>query len=335
MLRPTARLLALGVLALGATTSTALAEDATICVYDPLGTNGAAYGLAEKMALKAAEDKGVSLELKAHVEEKTAAEDLVAGKCDGAVLTGVKARTFGLATSTVEAIGALPEYGWLKTTLAYLADERMASFSQAGDYENAGIFPAGRVLLFSQNKAWTSSSDLAGKKIATIDNDAAARTMVEEVGASTVAASTATFGPMFNSGSVDACYAPATAIDALELYRGLADGGGIIDFPLSQLTFQLVIKKDQFPEGFGAWGRSYAVSQFDRVLASVKAEESSADKFLYDIPAADKPGYEERFRKVRLKLREKGVYDAKILGLMRRVRCKADGSRAECVEKVE
>lgn len=316
-----------------ATTASA-ADEKLICVYDPMGTSGPAYQNAQKMAIEAAA-QGVTIKLRADVEEKTAAEDLVAGKCDGAVVTGVEARKFGLISATVEAIGALPRYDWLKTTLAYLKDPRLAPKMKAGAYETGGIFPGGAVLLFTHNKAWTNSKDLAGKSLAIIGDDAAALTMAREVGASTKTATTATFGTMFNSNSVDGIYGPAAAYEPLELYRGLGNTGGIIDFPLSQLTLQLVMRTDSFPEGFGQWGREYAYTQFDRAINLVKQAETKIAKHLVQIPEADKPGYDEKFLKVRLALRDKGVYSSLVLGLMHKVRCKSDPARAECADPQE
>lgn len=312
----------------------AVAQERTICVYDPLGTSGPAYSNAQGMALEAAA-RGVKIKLRADVEEKTAAEDLAAGKCDGAVVTGVSARTFGLASATVEAIGALPRYDLLKTTLAYLKDPKLADKMKAGAYETAGIFPAGTVLLLVRDKNWRKASDLPGKSISIIGNDAAASTMAKEVGMSTKSATTATFGPMFNSRSVDTCYAPTTAFEPLELYRGIGTTGGIIDFPLSQLTLQLVIRSSSFPADFGQWAREYAFGQFDKAMVQVKASDAKAAKYLVPIPDADKPGYEDRFLKVRLKLKESGTYSGLVLGLMKKVRCKADPARAECAQTLE
>lgn len=312
----------------------AAAEERLVCVYDPMGTSGAAYKNAQAMAIEAAA-KGVTIKLRADIEEKTAVEDLVAGKCDGAVMTGVMVRRFGLSTSTIEAIGALTRYDWLKSTLAYLKDPKLAPKMQAGDFETGGIFPGGAILLFTKDKAWRHTRDLAGKSIAIIGNDEAAATMAKEVGMSTKTATTATFGPMYNSGAVDTAYAPATAYEPLELYRGIGDKGGIIDFPLAQLTLQLVLRHDRFPEGFGQWGREYAYGHFDQAMKLVNGSEEKVVKHLVPIPDEDKPGYEEKFLRVRLSLRDRGVYDKLILGLMRRVRCASDGSRAECADPKE
>jgi hypothetical protein len=315
--------------------TTAAASGQVLCVYDPLGTTGTAYKFAEDFKLEAKSEYGIDIDLKAHVEEKTASADLAAGKCDGSVITGVAARDFRLKSATVEAIGALPSYGLLRQALKMMADPRLASKMVAGDYETGGIFPAGIVYLYTKDKTWRKSTDLAGRSIAIIANDDAAGTMAKVVGASTVSANTATFGPMFNSGSVDACYAPATAYEPLELHRGISPNGGVIDFPLSQLTLQVVLKKDAWPEGFGQWGRTQSYSQFDKAQQLVSKAESALQAHLVTIPEEDKPGYEKKFQKVRIDLRDRNVYDGFVLKLLKRLRCAENGARSECATDLE
>ena len=67
-----------------------------------------------------------------------------------------------------------------------------------------------------------------------------------------------------------------------------------------------------------------------------KAEAAIPAKHWIDIPKADMEKYDEMFLDVRVELRDKqNVYNKKALTLLRKVRCKADPSRAECVMKRE
>jgi hypothetical protein len=308
----------------------------TLCVYDPLGKTGSAYQFADTLRVDAKAKFGIDITLVAHIEEKTATADLTAGKCHGSVITGISARSFGLASASIEALGALPSYSLLKQTIGTMADARLATkmVSSTG-FETAGIFPAGIVYLFTRDKSWRKASDIAGKSMAVIGGDTAAITMAKTVGASIETASTATFASMFNNGSVDSCYAPATAFSPLELYRGIGSTGGIIDYPLSQLTFQVVVKVDAWPAGFGAWGRTFAYAKFDKAQEIVTKAEAAIKPHLLPIPDADKPGYDEKLRAVRLKLRDGGTYDAFILKLMKGLRCKDNAARAECAIDAE
>jgi hypothetical protein len=178
---------------------------------------------------------------------------------------------------------------------------------------------------------------LAGKSIATLDFDTAAKVMVKHVKASMTAADVSTFAGMFNNGSVDAAYAPAVAYKALELYKGVGTKGGVIRFPLAQMTLQLFIHTDRFPAGFGTRSRAYASKNFDRILKAIKkGEKTIKPKSWVSISDEDKVRYEQMFLDVRVRLRDdKKVYHPKALKMMRKIRCRADKTRAECAQKRE
>src|SRR5690606_2828431 len=149
----------------------------TVCVFDPSGANGDAFNMMKDFRT-AAVAWGVELDLKPYTDEKTAAEDLKAGKCHASLLTGVRARNFNRFAGTLEAMGALRTYKELETLLQLLAKPKAAEKLRGSEYTTASIFPAGAVYLFVRNKAWSSVSALAGKRIATLDFDQAAITMV-------------------------------------------------------------------------------------------------------------------------------------------------------------
>jgi len=233
-------------------------------------------------------------------------------------------------------MGALPTYGNLKSVVSSLLTKKAAKLMKQGEYEVAGIWSAGAVYLFVRDKKINTAGKLAGQRLATLDFDKAAKTMVRQIGASMVAADVGTFGGMFNNGSVMAAYAPATAYKALELYKGIGSKGGIIRYPLAQMTLQLLIRTADFPAEFAQASRDYAKKSFTKGLKVVKsAEKQVPSKHWIDIPDADKARYDEMFLDVRVKLRSSGVYHKNALKLMRKVRCKKDGTRAECAEKRE
>jgi hypothetical protein len=306
-----------------------------ICVYDPSGANGDAFN-AMKDYQAAALAWGVKLTLEPYTDEKTAAEDFKAGKCDAALLTGVRARAFNKFTGSLEAMGAVPSYAELHTVIALLASPKAASRMRSGEFDTVGIFPAGAVYLYLRNRKLKDVGDLAGKRIATLAFDQAAVTMVNRAGASLVPADIGTFSGMFNNGSVDVCYAPATAYQPLELQKGLAKKGGIARYPLAQLTLQLLARVGRFPDGFGNASRQYAANHFNQLLSLVKrAEKAVPAHYWIDITGKARTRYDNLFRDVRIKLRNEGVYDATMLTLLRRVRCRQDPARAECAQKEE
>lgn len=311
------------------------AEKRTLCVYDPSGAMGDAYNMMKDYRA-AAVAWGVEFTMTPYTDEKTAAEDFKAGKCDAALLTGVRARGFNKFAGTIEAMGAVTSYKQLHKVVALLANPKAAGKMKSGDYETAAIFPAGAVYLFLRNRNVDTVGELAGKRIATLDFDQAAITMVDRAGASMVPADIGTFAGMFNNGSVDVAYAPATAFEPLELGKGVGAKGGIVRYPLAQLTLQLLVRKGRLSPDFTNASRKWAADNFDTMMRLIsKAEKTIPKKDWVDVPKDARASYDNLFREVRIKLRDDAVYDGTMLTLLRRLRCKEDATRAECAEKRE
>ena len=306
-----------------------------MCVFDPSGSVGDAYQQMEDFQTAALE-WGVRFELRPYTDERTAAEDFNASVCDAVLLTGVRARQYNGFSGSIEAMGAVESYDVLSQVLGLVSDPRASERMVSGDYETVAVFPAGAVYLFLRDRALSSITDLAGERVATIDFDEAAVTMVDRIGASMVPADIGTFAGMFNNGSVDVCYAPATAYEPLELGRGLEGGGGVVRYPLSQLTMQIIARPAQLPEDFGNNARAYAFERFDNWMELIdRADEGIPEDYWLDVEAEARQSYDSVFREVRIQLRDEGIYDGTMLTLLRRVRCQVDDARAECADQLE
>ena len=143
---------------------------------------------------------------------------------------------------------------------------------------------------------------------------------------------------MFNNGAVDACYSPAFGYQALELFKGIGDKGGVIRYPLAQMTMQLLIRsEDGYPEGFAQASRKLAYKARKKsIKMAKKAEKAIPEKHWIDISDADKARYDDMFQKVRIELRDnQKVYDGIALQAFRQIRCKAAPTRPECELKQE
>ena len=202
----------------------------TLCVYDPGGAAGDIFNMMKDFRLELV-GQGVDFELKAYTDEPTVSADFKTSKCTAALITGTRARELHKFAGSIEAMGALPQYDQLERVVRTLKNPKVAPILKSGPYEVAGIFPGGAVYLFVRDRNINTVGKLAGKKLATLSFDQAAQTMVKKVGASMIAADVSTFSGMFNNSSVDACYAPAFAYKALELYKGIGSTGGVIRYP--------------------------------------------------------------------------------------------------------
>ena len=313
----------------------------TLCVYDPGGKSGDFFNLMEKsyqvdvLALKGKDQPNrVQFELIAHTDEQTVFDDFKAKKCHAMVVTGTRARPLLPFTGSLEAMGALPTYSLLKRVIKSLSSPKASKLMKKGDYETVGIIPGGSVYLYVGDRKLNTVKLLAGKKIATLSFDKAAKTMVDKIGASMISAEISTFAGMFNNHAVDACYAPAFAYKALELKKGLKKGGGVINYPLAQVTLQIIIRSADFPEDFPQASRKLVASYASKAIKTAKKAEKKIEDWI-KIPKADQDLYDEMFRKVRVELREKKIYHKYALKLMRKLRCKSDPSRPECVGKAK
>lgn len=319
--------------------ATALAgEPRTLCVYDPSGANGDAFATMKDYQV-AASQWGIDFELKPYTNEKTASDDFKAKKCDAVFLTGVRARSFSKAASTLEALGAISSYELLGKAIELLSQKKAINtkLMKSGNYETAMIMPMGAVYLMVRDRNWKSIEDIAGKRITTIDFDQAALHMVKLVGASMVSADISTFSGIFNNGAADICYSPATAFKPLELEKGVKAKGGIVRYPIAQLTGQVVIHADRFPEDYGQKSREYGAASFSKIVKlSTTADASIDKKYWIDITDEAKAKYDQIFLDVRIQLRDnEKIYDKTMLSIMRRLRCNQDKNRPECVDQKE
>ena len=314
-------------------------KEINMCVFDLIGSSGDQYALIEDYALDMRE-KGIKFNLEPYTDEGVAMSSFAAGDCDALAATDIKLRRYNDFTGTLSAVGAIPSYKHLEMTLSAINKPSASKYMKQGDYEIAGIFPLGAAYLFVVDEEMDSVEDLAGKRIATLNNHPDAEHMVNYVNASVEPSSITDFGGKFNNRSVDAAYAPGWAYEALELYRGVGDDGGVIDYPLGQLTMQIVVRDDALSDEEAQTSREVAFDHFDTALQRVKEyEKDIPEESWVQIPDSDIADYQEMFRQNRIELRDgedadgnevPKVYNGELLTLLRKVRCRITPDASEC-----
>jgi hypothetical protein len=310
-----------------------LAQAQVFCVFDMIGAQGPLVAGMKEFALQA-KAWGVSLEIRPYVEERVAAEDFKAGQCDAVLLTGVRARQFNHFTGSIDSIGGLPAYAQLKMLIGTLARPEAAKLMDSGGYEVTGLMPLGAAYLFLRDRHINSVAKMAGRKIAVLDYDKAQLRMAQRIGAQAVAADVTDFAGKFNNGQVDVVAAPAVAYMPLELYKGVGSQGVVLKLPVAQLTFQMITRRERFPAGFGQHAREYFFGAFDTVLKAVRSAEDDI-LFFYPPPEGDTDKYREMMREARIAMTAEGIYDPKMMALMKKIRCHAEPDKAECSDARE
>jgi len=289
-----------------------------ICIWDIAGRAGPIY------------------DIQAYTSESVVVEDLKAGVCDAALITGLRGRLFNKYTGTIDSIGGVPSDQHMKILLQVMASPKSADKMVSGEYVILGLASAGGAYVFVNDRAINTLANAAGKRVAVLDYDPTQAEMVSQIGATPVASDIVSAPNKFNNGVVDVLAAPLVAYEVLELYKGMSPDGGIIDYPLAQITMQLIGRKDKFPNEVAQLVREEFFNSYHLIKERLDQEAAKVpDRWWIEIPDADKREYETMMQEARLTLREKGYYDGDMLTLQRKIRCKLNPSKGECADPVE
>ena len=293
----------------------------TICIWDIGGRNGPVFNAAmEQRAL--AVEYGINLEMVPYTNESVMVDEFKACRCDAALMSGLRARQFNLYSGSVDAIGTL---------LQVLAHPRQAGHMVQGDYVVMGIYPAGAAHIFVNDKSISSLAKAAGKRVAVLDYDETQAEMVAAIGATPVTTDIVSAPNKFNNGQIDILPAPLVAYEILELYKGMSPDGGVVDYPLTQLSMQLIGRLDKFPNEVAQLIREASFEAYPQVIKRIEQETRRVpERWMIKIPDKDKQEYEVMMQDARDALRAQKYYSADMLDLQRKIRCKFDPSRAEC-----
>ena len=306
-----------------------------ICVWDVVGRSGPIFASAKDQQARLMEF-GLNVEMSAYTNEGVLSEDLQAGQCDAALFTGIRARTFNKFAGTVDAVGAIPTSEHMNLLMRVLASPQNADKMEEGNYVVMGMAPMGAVYFFVNDRSISSISKAAGKRVAVMDYDSVQTEMVLGFGASPVPTSIVNAGSMFNNRVVDVLPSPLVGYHVMELYKGIGDNGGIVNYPFTQITLQLVGRKDKFPQEVAQLIREDFYSRFQEIEEMVAKQTGDVPESVWiEIPDEDKADYQSVMQDARIKLRDRDYYDGSMLTLQRKVRCKFEPARSECTNPVE
>jgi len=331
-------------LAVGATGSAQAAQ--TICVYDLLGAAGDLFNMSKDYAV-AMQKYGATIELKGYTDERVATEDFRTGQCDAVIATAFRTRQFNAVAGSIDTLGAttivrdgridIPaSYDVVRTIIRTYADPAANKLMVDGPYEIGGITPLGAAYPVVNDRKINTVEALAGKRIASFDYDKAQAVMIQRIGAQPVSADITNFSTKFNNGAVDMIAAPTMAYKPLELYKGIGKNGAISRFPIMILTYQVVLNRSKFPDGFGEKSREYWSSQFDRSLQLIKQADASIPPGTWmELSAENSFKYTLMLRESRIDIAQKGLYDKRGLKVIKKIRCKINPADPECATKSE
>ncbi len=337
-------------LGLALTGSVSLAHAApgkpVFCAWDILGKAGDTYAMVQDYAL-AMSKQGVDMEIKAYTDERVAAEDYRTGQCAGVILTGFRARPFNQLSGSIDSMGSTTvvkegridmgaSYGVLKRMIEVFASPQAGKMMVAGAHEIGGIVPIGAAYPIVRDRGQATVKALSGKKLAAFDNDKAQGWLAQRLGAQPVSVDVSSVGTKFNNGMADVIFLPALTYRPFELHKGMGKQGAFVKMPVMLPTFQVVLDKKAFPEGFGQASRAFWLSQYDRAMTLIaKAESSVPAGSWFELPTNEIAPYVEVLREGRMQGVDEGLYAKRTLNLLKKARCQLSPATAECATPTE
>jgi len=306
----------------------------SFCVWDPLGRNGPIYATVDDQKLRSLH-YGLDLDVRAYTDEEELISKLKSGHCDAALMRGNRVYEFNKFTATLEAAGAVPTTQHLQVLSQVVASPKMARRMEEGDYVVAGVAYLGDSYVIRNGSSKGSFSGLERQKLGVLNDDITLISMAKQLNSKAIAQKPVRAAESFVNRQFDALLAPAVIYHAL-ISGQMSGPVRILNMPQSLSTMQLVGRKEMFPTGLAQLLREDFLFKFDSYVNRVMAEVRNVPKeYWQDVSPKDQQKRNKQLQKLRLKLRDEGTYDAKMLKLMRKVRCRIDSSALECSQKLE
>ncbi|RZF49632.1 RND transporter [Acinetobacter halotolerans] len=303
-----------------------------VCVFDLLGRAGESYKLIEEWRLSA-QTWQADVELIPYQDEEKAERDFDAGKCDGVYMTSMRARKYNKFAGSIDAVGAVTSNAIAQKAISFVLDKRnqnrLIATLNGEKFEVAGIIQVGLAYIFVRDKNINTIEKAKGKKFAYLHYDQAQKTIVESMNLIAVPSNISDFVQKFNRGQVDVIAAPAYAYKPLEINKGLSNGA-LFNFPVVNITGDLIIRPEKFPTGFAIQSRQWFVQKLPANFAMVQRLEAGMDAARITLSNEDKVRYQKMLRDGRMNLTKQGVYDATMMNVLKRARCTVERTNFEC-----
>ncbi|MGF2880349.1 putative solute-binding protein [Acinetobacter johnsonii] len=305
-----------------------------VCVFDLLGKAGESYKFLEEWAL-VSKKWGAQVQLISFQDEDLADKAFQNDKCDAVYMTSMRARAYNKFAGSIDALGGVPSNKIAQKAVEYVLDprntKRMTTTLQGENYEVAGIGLIGSAYIFVKDRSLNTIEKAQGKKFAILHYDRAQRVMVERVGAVPVMSDISNFIKKFNTGEVDVVAAPAYAYKPLEIEKGLGSKGAMLNFPVVNVTSDLIVRPERFPAQFGEQSRQWFLQKIPQSFAMVQRLEAAIpSKIKMQLSKEDKEKYQRLLREGRIDLTKQGVYDPGMMRVLKKARCTVERTNFEC-----
>jgi hypothetical protein len=303
------------------------------CVWDVLGKQGPIYTATIDQSLRM-KHYGITMDVTAYTDEQEVVDKLRSGECDTSIMSGTQAKQFNDFTGSIEALGGVPSRKHMKYLMQVLASTYAHKKMQQGDYHIVGVIPIGANYLFTHNgKKPTLKRTFTGKA-SIVKSDVSQKALFDAFGMKLVhGQNTAAAAGAYNLADADVIMAPLVGYNMFNLGTGLKHGS-IVDYPLSQMTLQVVSRVDTIPPEVGQFLREDLFVKLNMLYREVEKNSREVPKEkMIKFSARDEKLLDTKIAGIRQQVTESGGYHKGMMKLQRKIRCKIDKARAECQKK--
>jgi hypothetical protein len=305
----------------------------TTCVWDVLGKQGPIYASTIDQALRM-RHYGMTLKVEAYTNEQEVVDKLKSGECDTSIMSGVQAKQFNDFTGSIEALGGVPSREHMRYLMQVLASTHAHKKMQQGDYHIVGVIPIGASYLFTHEERKPTLKRTFKGRAAVVSSDAGQKAIFDDFGMEVISGqNSAAAAGAYNLADADVVVAPLVGYNMFNLGTGLKNGS-IVDYPIAQMTLQVVSRIDTIPPEVGQFLREDLFIKLNMMYREVEknSREVPRDKMFKFSPREEKL-LDSKVSAIREQITAEGGYNKGMIKLQKKIRCKIDKTRQECIQK--
>jgi hypothetical protein len=305
----------------------------TTCVWDVLGKQGPIYTSTVDQQLRL-KHYGITMEVEAYTDEQEVVDKLKSGHCDTSIMSGAQAKQFNDFTGSIESLGGVPSRKHMKYLIQVLASTHAHKKMQQGNYQIVGVIPIGFNYLFTHEPKQPTIKRIFTGKAAVVGDDDSQKALYKAFDMKMISGkNTAAAAGAYNLADADVVMAPLVGYNMFNLGAGLKHGS-IVDYPLSQMTLQVVSRLDRIPLEVGQFLREDLFIKLNMLYREVEknTREVPREK-MYKFSAREEKVLDTKITEIRENLTSNGTYNKSMMKLQKKIRCKIDKQRMECKKK--
>jgi hypothetical protein len=300
------------------------------CVWDVLGRQGPIYDATIDQSLRM-KHYGITMDVEAYTDEQDVVDKLKSGECDTSVMSGAQAKQFNDFTGSIEALGGVPSRKHMKYLLQVLASTHAHTKMQQGNYHIVGVIPIGENYLFTHSVKKPTIKRIFTGKASVVGNDVSQKALFNAFDMKIIQEkNTAAAAGSYNLSDADVVMSPLVGYNMFNLGAGLKYGS-IVDYPMSQMTLQVVSRIDTIPPEVGQFLREDMFVKLNMMYREVEKNSREVPReTMFKLSPREERILDTKIASIRDEVTMNGGYNKGMMKLQKKIRCKIDKTLQEC-----